>query len=404
MSHLEHYLSHLQRFGIKPGLERIRALLQRAGDPQNDYPILLVGGTNGKGSTCEFAARLLTQGNRKIGLYTSPHLYKWNERMRILPGVGLFEGEIPDEQLDELFHDALPHIEAVAAELGQPTEFEVVTFLGLWHFARQKVDAAVVEVGLGGRWDATNVTEPLVSVVTHVALDHMDRLGNTVEEIAADKVDIARPNRPFLTLETGESVLAIFRDHCAKIGAHFKQTSHPDDAGSDFQTVNLALAQAAVEAFQLQAGWEVGVDTSSVKGRGVVGRAEHIGNMILDGANNPDGAEIIAAHIKDNLAVKPEDLVLVLGILADKDYEKMTRILVPLAKKVIVTQSTSPRAATTEQVAAIARQMSAHVEEVVPVAAAVERAQVVADSDDTILVTGSFTTIAEVPRPTESTP
>ncbi|HEX9996143.1 MAG TPA: Mur ligase family protein, partial [Abditibacterium sp.] len=211
MTRLENYLQNLQRFGIQPGLERIQALLESAGNPQNSYPIMLVGGTNGKGSTCEFAARLLAQDGRRIGLYTSPHLYNWNERIRILPGDGLFEGAISDADLDALLDDALPHIETVARELGQPTEFEVMTFLGLWHFSRQKVDAAVVEVGLGGKWDATNATEPIVSVVTHVALDHMDRLGNTLEEIAADKVEIARAGRYFITAETKKSVLNVFK-------------------------------------------------------------------------------------------------------------------------------------------------------------------------------------------------
>jgi dihydrofolate synthase/folylpolyglutamate synthase len=402
MSHLDNYLHNLQRFGINPGLERIRALLQSANDPQSAYPILLVGGTNGKGSTCEFAARLLAQEGRRIGLYTSPHLYRWNERIRILPGEGLFEGEINDADLDALFFDALPHIEKVAAQMGQLTEFEVVTFLGLWHFARQKVDAAVVEVGLGGKWDATNVTEPLVSVVTHVALDHMDRLGNTVEEIAADKVEIARGGRPFLTAETRQSVLDIFQKHCAKIGAEFHRVDtgvHSVGERADFQSKNLELATAAALELQKQLGWQETAGAVHLEGTQVVGRAEKLGNLILDGANNPDGAEILAKHITKTLAIPPSKLILVLGILADKDFEKMTRILVPLASKVIVTQSTSPRAATTTQVAPIARETCSHVEEVAAVAAAVERAQVLAGPSDTILVTGSFTTIAEVPRP-----
>ncbi|RYG73794.1 hypothetical protein EON80_02940 [bacterium] len=401
MSQLAHYLQNLQRFGIKPGLERVRALLASAGDPQNDYPILLVGGTNGKGSTCEYAARLLAQDGRRIGLYTSPHLYKWNERLRILPGEGLFEGEISDHDLDALFAAARPHIEAVTAEMGQPTEFEVVTFLGLWHFSRQKVDAAVIEVGLGGRWDATNVTEPLVSVVTHVALDHMDRLGSTVEEIAADKVEISRPGRPFLTLESRPSVLQIFKDHCAKIGAPFHQVSSgttDETAPTNFQRRNLSLATFAATNLQKQLGWPQTSNVAFLHEVGVVGRAERVGNLILDGANNPDGAQILASHIASNLQIAPADLILVLGILADKDYEQMTRILVPLAKKVIVTQSTSPRAATVAQVAPIAREICSDVEEVVPVTAAVERAQALAKPTDTILVTGSFTTIAEVPR------
>lgn len=406
MSQLENYLQNLQRFGIQPGLERIRALLESAGNPQFQYPIMLVGGTNGKGSTCEFAARILAQNGRKIGLYTSPHLYNWNERIRILPGLGLFEGAITGEDLDAIFEDAKPHIEAVARTLGQPTEFEVVTFLGFWHFARQKVDAAVIEVGLGGKWDATNVCEPLVSVVTHVALDHMDRLGNTLEEIAADKVEIAREGQPFITAETKESVLAVFR-------AYRKQTR-------DKVTIcrlrkfgdnpNFQLAQAAVKAFSRSLRWKITDWEIAEENLKVPGRGEFLApDVIIDGANNPEGAEFLSFFIQLEAkslkypqpgiyGINRENLILVLGILADKDFAQMTQILAPLAKIVIATQSNSPRAATASQIAAIARNHCQDVEEITPVAAAVARAKILARDGDTILVTGSFTTIAEVPR------
>ena len=182
MGAFENYISSLQRFGIQPGLERIEALLQRMEQPHLKYPHILVGGTNGKGSTCEFLARLLATNEKQIGLFTSPHLYHWNERIRIVSSQQAavsgqnFSDAISDDDLDALFYAAKPHLDAVAQELGQPTEFETITALGLWHFARANVDAAVIEVGLGGRWDATNTSDPLVSVITHVALDHCDRL------------------------------------------------------------------------------------------------------------------------------------------------------------------------------------------------------------------------------------
>ncbi len=396
MTQLENYLQNLQRFGIQPGLERVRALLKSAGDPQLQYPTLLVGGTNGKGSTCEFAARLLAQNGRKIGLYTSPHLYNWNERIRILPGAGLFEGAISDADLDTLLGDAKPHIEAVAATLGQPTEFEVVTFLGFWHFARQKVDAAVIEVGLGGKWDATNVCEPLVSVVTHVALDHMDRLGNTLEEIAADKVEIARAGRPFLTGEHKESVLEVLRAHCETIGADFIKSNLKMPT---FQEQNRVFAMRVAHQFKKHMRWSI-PDLPPNIGFGVPGRFEEIApspQVIIDGANNPDGAQSVASELKRR-KIQPHNLILVLGILADKDFAQMTQILAPLAKTVIATQSNSPRAAAASQIAAIARNFCSNVEAITPVAAAVARAKLLAQNGDTILVTGSFTTIAEVPR------
>ena len=394
MSRLATYLSNLQRFGIVPGLERIRALLARAGEPHLGYPHLLIGGTNGKGSTAEFTARALAQNGRRIGLYTSPHLYHWNERIRIVPGQGLFEGAISDAELDELLGAALLHIEAVAAELGQPTEFEVMTFLALWHFARQNVDAAVLEVGLGGKWDATNATAPRVSCVTHVALDHCDRLGDTLEEIAADKVCIARAGRPFLTAETKPNVLEIFRAHCQTLGAPLLEIPVPS---RDFQSANRALALEVAQTFARELAWDA--PTTALKFQ-VPGRVEAISTaprVIIDGANNPDGAAQLVAHLR-NLGIAKDELILVVGILADKDWRAMIEILAPHARLVICTHSDSPRALGVAELAEETRKFNPNVEAIETVEAAVARARELAARDETIVVTGSFTTIAEVPR------
>ncbi len=409
---LSTYLENLQRFGIQPGLERIHALLTRAGNPQQQYPIILVGGTNGKGSTCEFLAKLLEGEGKKVGLYTSPHLYMWNERIRILGDgswevgdgmTALFPGAISDDELDALFTDALPLIQAVAdSELGQPTEFEVLTFLGLWHFARQKVDAAVIEVGLGGKWDATNATEPTVSVITHVALDHCDRLGNTLEEIASDKVEIARAGRTLITSETKPEVLAVFEKHCTKIGCELVQTQN-SQSQADFQQLNLQTAQTAYQALCTTLNWpfnsKLKIQNSKLT---VPGRFETIREnpqVILDGANNPDGAQILATQLQNALADTPKaKLILILGILLDKDYTAMTEILAPLAQTVVATQSHSPRAAGSALVAEVAKQYCPHVEESPTPQTALERALQLASENDVICVTGSFYTISEIQR------
>ena len=397
MSRLSLYLSDLQRFGIAPGLERIEALLRRAEDPHHKYPHVLIGGTNGKGSTAEFTARLLAQNGRRIGLYTSPHLYSWNERIRILPGAGLFEGAISDADLDELLDAALPCIEAVALELGQPTEFEVMTFLGLWHFARQRVDAAVLEVGLGGQWDATNATNPVVSAVTHVALDHMDRLGDTLELIAADKVCIARPSRTFFTAETKPNVTQVLREGCARIGADFIPIALPDD--DDFQQINRALALQIARKLSVDLGWPA---PPSMIDALVPGRAEIIAEnprVIIDGANNPDGASRLARHLREVLGLQTDETILVVGILADKNWREMLETLAPLARQIICTKSDSPRALPVAELAREAGKYNSNVETAPNVEAAVARARAVAAARDTILITGSFTLIAEVPRP-----
>ena len=429
MTNLETYLEGLQRFGIRPGLERVRALWERVYEPVRKYPIVLVGGTNGKGSTCEFLATILAAQGHRVGLYTSPHLYRWNERIRVLPARGTdeggpFSGAISDAELDTLLIAALPHLEAVADEFGQPTEFETLTFLGLWHFQRIGVDVSVVEVGLGGRWDATNITEPVVSVITHVALDHCDRLGNTLEAIAADKIGIARPGHILVTAETKPEVLRVFQADAAtrdfKLGpilapewaddrnqleAAVEQARRAIPVGDSFQHTNLLTATVAKMALAEAMNWPDAppapdLCTELLRQGSVPGRAEVLRQrptLLIDGANNPDGARHLADHLRE---VLPSfgGMILVLGILGDKDYAAMTACLAPLADTVIATQSTSPRAVSAEVVAEEARLHCSHVEVITPVATAVERALQIAKPDDLICVTGSFYTIAEVKR------
>ena len=435
MTRLEHHLSHLQRFGIRPGLERVRAILSRGENPQSNYPIVLIGGTNGKGSTCEFLARRLASEGKSVGLFTSPHLHKWNERIRVLDSrslssAELFPGTITDDEFDGLFDQMQPHLDEIARDtsLGQPTEFETLTALGLSYFAHRHVDIAVVEVGLGGRWDATNVVSPLVSVVTHVALDHCDRLGNTHAEIARDKVEIARPNRVFVTAETRADVLPVFRAHCDQIGAKLwsfqaieysndrarletvvsalPDASSPDaqdETTPDFQILNAQTALVARMALsQSEARFSTSANelAQSVFSTTVAGRFQIVARdptVVLDGANNPDGAAQLARQLKRWLAQHPgSQLILVLGILADKDYRAMIAQLAPLAARVVATQSNSPRACEAEEVAREARQFCDNVETVVPVRAALEAARQSSTRSDIVCVTGSFYTVGEV--------
>jgi dihydrofolate synthase/folylpolyglutamate synthase len=422
MTAFENYISSLQRFGIQPGLERIQALLQRMGQPHLQYPHILVGGTNGKGSTCEFLARLLAANGHKIGLYTSPHLYRWNERIRIVGsqqaagGSEPFPDAITDKDLDALFCEAKPHLEAVARDLGQPTEFETITALALWHFARSGVETAVLEVGLGGRWDATNLTEPLVSVITHVALDHCDRLGNTIEEIARDKVEIIRQGRVLVTAETKPAVLEIFARHCKTNRVKFQPIFAPDwssdrdnilsildylqrapQPDEEFQRANWQTALAACCAFRQQQGQPITLPNSKFSFQ-VPGRLEVVQEnprVVLDVCNNPDGAAYLVRAFQERFPDAQGRTILVLGILADKDYDAMTRLLAPLARVVIATQSQSPRAAHATSIAALARPFCREVITVLAVADATKYAIEIAEPTDTILVAGSFTNISE---------
>jgi len=415
---LESYLHSLTRFGIRPGLERIAALLQETHLTTPPYPCILVGGTNGKGSTCEFLARALAADGQKTGLFTSPHLYHYNERLRILPAHDhqLFEGAISDQAAAAALAQALPALRKIAAEMNDPTEFETLTMLALLHFTRQKVDAAVLEVGLGGRYDCTNVIDPLVSVLTHVDLDHCDRLGNTREEIAFDKVHISRPGRILVCAETRPEVLKVLFEYCRDQKVLFRPWRAPqwntdpsweapstDDLHpEDFQSINYRTAMQARLAFYQSLHLDVPDSPSQSTFTEVPGRYEILRQqplLLADGANNPDGARHLASRVQQDLKQAPaRKLILILGILADKDFHQMVDILAPLASLVIATQSTSPRSAPAEEIARQVQEKGIPVHVVRPVTAAVQQGLKLAATEDIVLVTGSFYTLGEMDR------
>ncbi|HVN66880.1 MAG TPA: Mur ligase family protein, partial [Candidatus Sulfotelmatobacter sp.] len=206
------YLESLEKFGINFGLERVRRLLAELGGPQDKFRSIHVAGTNGKGSTCAMLAAVLQEAGYKVGLYTSPHLFKYNERIKV-------NGQdISDRDLNA----GLRLIKKISSQppnhltSEQPTVFEVLTALAFWHFARQKVDYAIVEVGMGGRLDATNVITPLVSVITNIDLEHTAILGKTLAKIAAEKSAIIKPGVPVVTAETKPAALNVIKAQAKK--------------------------------------------------------------------------------------------------------------------------------------------------------------------------------------------
>ncbi len=452
------YLNHLERFDVKPGLERIRALMERFGQPQLKYPVVLVGGTNGKGSTVEFIAGILRCAGYKVGVYTSPHIYRFNERIRIVTSGSsrrageLFDGEIADDDLLRLLNTVRPVAEDLArtTDLRGATTFEILTAMGFLYFAEQQVDLAVVEVGLGGRWDATNLTEPIVSVITNVSLDHTDRLGDTVEKIAREKMEIARPGRVLVTGETDPKLLQVFREFCAERGAalllpeaEFHVDSYRFDCGipyfaamslkiggyqreitgdqeaarqglfAAFQERNLSLAISAVIHLK-RSGWKIerqylerACASAAIPGRFEFLSGDSFPLIIADAANNPAGMEALRSafiRFRDWALADREapfkflNLVLVLGISADKAVEEMVSIIAPLARTVIATQADNRRAAPAERIAEAARKHCAEVRVAVPVREAVRQALDLAEPNDLVLITGSFFVLGEIDR------
>lgn len=405
-------LGSMERFGMRFRLDAMERMLAALGNPERRLRAIHVGGTNGKGSVCAFLTGALLEQGLKVGTYTSPHLVRFEERIAL-------QGEaIAPATTAALVERALPALEAARAAGHEPTFFEATTLMALDHFAREGVDVAVVEVGLGGRLDATNVFEaPLCSVITNVSLDHTDVLGRTVEAIAWDKAHILRPGRPGVTGAEGAALDVIRRvaeeraaplrtlegwsweRRAADLATQvFTLRSPRRDYGAlevpllgEHQLANAALAAAALEACEadgVQVSPEAlrrGFAQTRWPGRlHVLGRAP---DVMLDGAHNPGAVEALARFIEEG----PWPWVgLVLGVLADKDHGAMAARLGPLADLVVCTQPPSPRALDAH---ALASEMKGHarcVEVELSPAEALERALRMAPREGLVLATGSL--------------
>jgi dihydrofolate synthase/folylpolyglutamate synthase len=413
---LEH-LYRLERFGIKLGLENIRALLSLLGDPQRDLKAVHVTGTNGKGSVCAYVEAALRAAGHRVGLYTSPHLIRFNERIRV-DGA-----EISDEEVLRLWQGMQPAIEAMAGRnrVNHPTFFEVTTAMAFQHFRDRRVDMAVVEVGMGGRMDATNVIDAPVAVVTRVGLEHTEHLGRSIRRIAREKAGIIKPGARAVTVE--QEALPVLEAKCTEVGAAltvvgrdvrtdrlahdlrgqrirvsgpFGQVDVRTPLLGAFQVENVGMAVAALAALR-DAGIRVpdeaiakGVAATEWPGRLQVVRVRP--TVIVDGAHNGPAVRALEASIREELpGVR---LLLVIGVLNDKDLGAFAASLGPIAKRVFACRPSTHRAFGAEEVAHAFRP---HAEAVaVPlVKDAVDAALALASPDDVVLVTGSIYTAGE---------
>lgn len=376
------YAEMLARVGEsapQPRLSATRRVMELLGDPQRSYPIIHVTGTNGKTSTSRIVESILRAYGLRTGLMTSPHLTRVNERI-VIDGL-----PIPNEALVANWDDIRPYLELVDRELGTAGEpaltfFEALTAVAFASFADAPVDVAVVEVGMGGEWDSTNVGDGLVAVFTPISLDHTARLGNTVAEIARTKSGIIKPLASVVTAqqppaaldelvraaELTESSLAEQGDQFALLGTTVavggQVISVRGLAGTyegiflplfgDHQAQNAAVAIAAVEAF-LGGGTQPLVGDLLAEGVGTAtspGRLQVVGiepTVIVDAAHNPDGAAALASAIGSYFTF--DELCVVVGVLDEKDGRGIVEALVPIATRFHVTQSSSPRAVDAEE-------------------------------------------------------
>ncbi|GAB6158228.1 folylpolyglutamate synthase/dihydrofolate synthase family protein [Desulfotomaculum varum] len=414
------YLKGLTKFGMNLGLERIQELLRRLGNPHRHLKIIHIGGTNGKGSTTAMVSSILRAAGFKTGMFTSPHLHSYTERF-IINGQPIAPG-----QLAELISEIRPHLDDMVKEgFEHPTEFEVSTALALLYFARQQVDYLALEVGLGGAIDSTNVVTPQVSVITNVALDHMDLLGQTVEEIARVKAGIIKNGVPVVTAATGTALevirqaAAANRSRLVTVGQEVSwHTGQPPVRGGyqqliiqglyhnysielpllgRHQQINAATAVAAVETLFSHSN----MLPAAAVAEGLCrvewpGRLEVVGQnpaVLLDGAHNHAGAQALRQALQEFFANR--QVVLVLGMLADKQRQQVVDELAPLAKAVIVTRPHHPRAGDWYRLSEYVKKYLTDVEIIEEVPQAVNHALAKAGTADVVCITGSLYMVAE---------
>ncbi len=379
-----HFLEELEEQGIELGLERIQHFLSILRNPQNSYKVIHIAGTNGKGSTAAMVASILQKAGYNVGMYTSPHLIEFSERIQI-------NGKnIPDEELTGLVQQLKEAKEKQELKL---TYFEFTTALAFKHFASHGIDFAVLEVGLGGRLDATNVVKSVVTAITNISFEHENYLGNTLEKIALEKAGIVKEGIPLLTTETNPAVLNILKRVCSGKNSKFVEVKAPYNGKislqGEFQKINAALAAAIA--------WELGIEEHAIE-QGLQkaiwpGRFEIVSRKplaLFDCAHNTAGMVALREALEKKFPGRK--FLLVFGASSDKNIEKMLEIISPAADSVIATAA-KHRGTPPEKVASLVKKLGKQCREIADVKEAVKAAM--EQSENSVLVCGSCFVIGE---------
>ena len=379
----------------KLGLERIRAVLASLGNPERAYRVVHVAGTNGKGSTCAMITAGLQAAGIRTGLFTSPHLIEPTERIQI-DGIPVSQAQF--SRAFDVVHQAANSLTLDA----HPSYFETVAAMALWLFRELKVETAVVEVGLGGRLDATNVVEPALTVITAIDLDHQVFLGDTIEAIAGEKAGILKAGVPAVFAWQRAEAKAVLEARAMELGIHVQRASEFDirdleihARGSRFSGIECPLAgehqvdNAVTAALALKA---LGVSPAGIAETRWPGRLEHISpnpDIVLDGAHNPAGGRALVRYLERFYPDRKRWILF--GAMRDKAVAEMGAILFPLADELILTAADSPRSMQPGELMALAGRGRA----VASIGAALELLAREAAADDVIIVTGSLFLVGE---------
>ena len=364
------YITEVGNFGSNYGLERTHKLLEHLGNPEKDLKLIHIAGTNGKGSTTSMITEILMGAGYRVGMYTSPFIEEFEERIQIN------KRNIPKEILANLIDEVKVAVDRVIEEgYNHPTEFEIITVLMLLYFKKEKIDFGVIEVGLGGRLDSTNVIIPILQVITSISFDHTNLLGNTLEEIAREKSGIIKRNIPTIIYPQEEEVLKVIKNKCIDMGSDlyiadndnikFVKVVNKDKPYQllkykskeeldillpllgEHQILNLSVAMKTIEVLNNRKVVNITTESiiESIKNVTWKGRLEVLSNnpyVVIDGAHNIQGIQTLSKNIKKYFEY--DNLYLILGILADKDVEEMIKVITPMAKKVYAVTPNSIRA------------------------------------------------------------
>jgi len=411
------WLDSSLHFGMKPGLNRIRVLMEHLDHPERDLSIIHVAGTNGKGSVCRYLSSILIKEGYQVGLFTSPHLQTVRERFCIN------ESLISRKDFTKMIGSLKDAVEHLNSETDQPTYFELCTALAFLFFQKQNINYAIVEVGLGGRYDATNIVSPILSIITNISFDHQQSLGTSIEEIAAEKAGIIKDCVTVITAAKNEALiiigkqavnhnaqLVIVDDHSSSIiertvdhqsiriqGVFDEYILETHEIGG-YQKQNLSVAIHAIEQLQMRG---VFVSTESIQDgvRDMVhqGRMKIIHDdplVIIDGAHNPDG--VAELHLTIASLFPEKNIICIFGVLKDKKIHDMIQVIHSFCQSIIITKPTCDRAVDPEDVKDIFESFGKKVFVTANVEQAIQKGLQLTQKDDLILVTGSLYLIRDV--------
>ena len=399
--------------GTVPGLSRTQELLAKMGNPEKKLKFIHIAGTNGKGSTAAMSASILQQAGYKVGLYTSPYIYRFHERMQV-NGV-----EISDEDLAAVTEYVRPLAQSMVES---PTEFELVCCIAFEYFLRQNCDIVVLEVGMGGTWDATNVIEtPEVAVITNIGLDHTDVLGSTLEEIAATKAGIFKNNGQAVIYRGIPSVEKVFEDICAERNVQLKKADFDSlnlishglegqtfDCGNRkalqlpllgvHQLKNAAVVLSIMDTL-LEKGWKITEDhiREGLRVARWPGRFDIVGRdplFIIDGGHNPQCIEALVVNIRDYL--KDKKVIALTGVLADKDYADMYKPVMSYVQEFVCVTPPNPRKLEAAELANHLMSVGAKATACDSIEEGVRKARQLAGDSGVVLCFGSLYTIGSI--------